>query len=125
MAGIYRDDNRIDAFRGISSAVDPGRTNDQGSCRRRQLTRLLGGAYDRSPRPRPLAWWRPARRRARPLWGLKKCKSYPPMLSLRSNDGLRESVAGFHRNRPAAGKDKPTLSTGILRRVRNADGVGL
>ncbi|HEY2228963.1 MAG TPA: hypothetical protein VGI22_14745 [Xanthobacteraceae bacterium] len=27
MAGIYRDDNRIDAFRSISSAVDPGRTN--------------------------------------------------------------------------------------------------
>ncbi len=31
--------------------------------------------------------------------------------------------AGFHRNRPAAGKAKPTLSAGIVRRVRNADGI--
>src|SRR5262249_39925553 len=37
--------------------------------------------------------------------------------------GLREGGAGFHRNRPAAGKAKPTLSAGIVRRVRNADGV--
>src|SRR5262245_38910518 len=36
--------------------------------------------------------------------------------------GLREGGAGFHRNRPAAGKAKPTLSAGIVRRVRNADG---
>jgi len=35
--------------------------------------------------------------------------------------GLREGGAGFHRNRPAAGKTKPTFSAGIVRRVRNAD----
>src|SRR5262249_5358860 len=36
--------------------------------------------------------------------------------------GLRQGGAGFHRNRPAAGKAKRTLSAGIVRRVRNADG---
>ena len=38
------------------------------------------------------------------------------MHSLGSNEatyGLREGGAGFHRNRPAAGKAKPTLSSGI------------
>ena len=35
---------------------------------------------------------------------------------------LREGGAGFHRNRPAAGKAKPTLSAGIVRRVRNPNG---
>src|SRR5262249_29051757 len=50
----------------------------------------------------------------------------PPTTSafLGSNEatyGLREGGAGFHRNRPAAGKAKPTLSAGIVRRVRNAD----
>src|SRR6266436_2485193 len=47
-----------------------------------------------------------------------------PMHSLGSNEatyGLREGGAGFHRNRPAAGKAKPTLSAGIVLRVRNAD----
>src|SRR5215469_13207243 len=33
MAGIYRDDNGIDAFFGISSAVDPRGTDGQGPCR--------------------------------------------------------------------------------------------
>jgi hypothetical protein len=49
-----------------------------------------------------------------------------PYAFLGSNEatyGLREGGAGFHRNRPAAGKAKPTLSAGIVRRVRNADGV--
>ena len=39
-------------------------------------------------------------------------KKLPPMHSLGSNEatyGLREGGAGFHRNRPAAGKAKPTL----------------
>jgi len=38
-------------------------------------------------------------------------------LALASNEatyGLREGGAGFHRNRPAAGKAKPTLSAGIV-----------
>jgi hypothetical protein len=54
MAGIYRDDNRIDAFRGISSAVDPGRTNGQGSCRRLVLKSLIGhAAFDAHRRLKP------------------------------------------------------------------------
>ena len=49
-----------------------------------------------------------------------------PHAFLGSNEatyGLREGGAGFHRNRPGAGKAKPTLSAGIVRRVRNADDV--
>src|SRR5262249_16200585 len=49
-----------------------------------------------------------------------------PHAFLGSNEatyGLREGGAGFHRNRPEAGKSKPTLSAGIVRRVQNADGV--
>src|SRR5215472_17316823 len=48
-----------------------------------------------------------------------------PVPLLGSNEatyGLREGGAGLHRNRPAAGKATPTLSAGIVRRVRNADG---
>src|SRR5262249_18592936 len=50
----------------------------------------------------------------------------PDAVSLGSNEatyGLREGGAGFHRNRPAAGKARPTLSADIVRRVQNADGV--
>src|SRR5215472_7201313 len=49
-----------------------------------------------------------------------------PHAFLGSNEttyGLREGGAGFHRNRPTAGKARPTLSAGIVRRVQNADGV--
>ena len=42
---------------------------------------------------------------------------------MKPRTGLREGGAGFHRNRPAAGKARPTLSAGIVRRVQNADGV--
>jgi hypothetical protein len=41
-----------------------------------------------------------------------------PHAFLGSNEatyGLREGGAGFHRNRPAAGQAKPTLSAGIIR----------
>src|SRR5262249_51417409 len=61
-------------------------------------------------------------RRAKRLRSKKGC----PYAFLGSNEatyGLREGGAGFHRNRPEAGKAKPTLSAGIVRRVRNADGV--
>jgi len=40
-----------------------------------------------------------------------------PHAFLGSNEatyGLREGGAGFHRNRPEAGKAKPTLSAGIV-----------
>src|SRR5215471_2822359 len=56
------------------------------------------------------------------VWHKPTC----PHAFLGSNEatyGLREGGAGFHRNRPEAGKAKPTLSAGIVRRVRNADGV--
>src|SRR5215831_17626741 len=41
-----------------------------------------------------------------------------PYAFLGSNEatyGLREGGAGFHQNRPEAGKAKPTLSAGIVR----------
>ena len=44
-------------------------------------------------------------------------RTAPPFLgSNEATYGLREGGAGFHRNRPAAGKAKPTLSAGIVRR---------
>jgi len=42
---------------------------------------------------------------------------------LEATNGLRKGGAGFHRDRPTAGKARPTLSAGIVRRVQNADGV--
>src|SRR5262245_17085860 len=47
-----------------------------------------------------------------------------PHAFLGSNEatyGLRQGGAGFHRNRAAAGKARPTLSARIVRRVQNAD----
>src|SRR5262249_48876373 len=64
-------------------------------------------------------------RRFAPLCQLAPAFNGRGLFRLGSNEatyGLRESGAGFHRNRPAAGKAKPTLSAGIVRRVRNADG---
>jgi len=55
-----------------------------------------------------------------PVDGL--CCPYAFLGSNEATYGLREGGAGLHRNRPA-GKAKPTLSAGIVRRVRNADGV--
>src|SRR5262249_8198265 len=61
------------------------------------------------------------------LWAKRlRSEKVAPYAVLGSNEatyGLREGGAGFHRNRPAAGKGKSTLSAGIVRRVRNADGV--
>src|SRR5262245_15329621 len=54
------------------------------------------------------------------------CGPTHPHAFLGSNEatyGLREGGAGFHRNRPTAGKARPTLSAGIVRRVQDADGV--
>src|SRR5262245_402224 len=57
------------------------------------------------------------------LDGAKRLRSEKaaPYAFLGSNEatyGLREGGAGLHRNRPAAGKTRPTLSAGIVRRVR-------
>jgi len=91
------------------------------------LPSLVGPSNDHNEPP---PWLRQAnvwRRWTSPKTWAKRLRSVKALHAfLGSNEatyGLREGGAGFHRNRSAAGKAKPTLSAGIVRRVRNADGV--
>src|SRR5262245_27481419 len=85
---------------------------------RKRLHRLLIAAvawrrrtnlWRRATNPRP--WVRRLRS--------EKAAPYAFVGSNEATYSLREGSAGFHRNRMAAGEAKPTLSAGIVRRVRN------